>query len=492
MMRSSGILLPVSSLPSPCGIGSFGDAAYEFVDFLVAAGQKYWQMLPLGPTSYGDSPYQSFSTFAGNPYFIDLGRLVEGELLSKADTDILWGESAESVDYGLLYEKRYTVLRRAYENAKARPAHMNRLAAFSLENEAWLEDYALFMALKDHFSGHPWTEWPRALRLREPDALAAYRAELADPAGFYRFLQMLFFEQWDALRRYANERGVKIIGDLPIYVPLDSADVWAGPAEFQLDENRLPRAVAGVPPDYFTADGQLWGNPLYDWAHMRQSGYAWWMRRMAQAARLFDTVRIDHFRGLASYWAVPYGAANARGGEWIEGPGIHFVRALRETFPQLEIIAEDLGLMTPDVIALVHESGLPNMKVLQFAFDANEPSNYLPHAYERRCVCYTGTHDNTTVRGWYAAASAGDRALAQRYLGLSEAEGVNWGFIRGGMSSVADLFVAQMQDYLGLGDEARMNLPGTVGGNWQWRMQKGAYDGALAEKIAYLTRICGR
>ncbi|MDO4573062.1 MAG: 4-alpha-glucanotransferase, partial [Clostridia bacterium] len=418
--------------------------------------------------------------------------LVAEGLLEPGETARDWGGDPLRVDYGRLYENRFAVLRLAYERALLRPARMEGLQAFSLANGAWLEDYALFMALKDHYAGRPWTEWPRVLRLREPAALEAGRAQHAARAGFYRFIQMLFFEQWDALKRYAGSRGVKIIGDLPIYVPLDSADVWAAPEQFQLDDNRLPTAVAGVPPDYFSADGQLWGNPLYDWAHMRQNGYAWWMRRIMQASRLFDTLRIDHFRGLASYWAVPYGAKTARDGAWLEGPGLAFVRALKESFPALEIIAEDLGFMTPDVVELVRASGLPNMKVLQFAFDAGDANNNLPHAYERRCVCYTGTHDNATVLGWYAGASADDRRLAARYLGLSQTEGLHWGFIRGGMASVADLFVAQMQDYLGLGDEARMNLPGTVGGNWLWRMEPDVLRPALAERIAEYTRIFGR
>ena len=492
MERSSGILLHISSLPSPYGVGGFGAAAYGFVDFLTVAKQKYWQILPLGPTSFGDSPYQSFSTFAGNPYFIDLDRLAQAGLLRRDElppADI----GSRAVDYGALYENRYGVLRRAYAAARNDRGMRTRLESFAGENAAWLEDYALFMALKDNFSGRPWTQWPQELRLRQPQALKSCRRELGEDVNFYRFLQMLFYEQWDGLRGYANAHGVRIIGDLPIYVPLDSADVWAGAEEFQLDENRLPLAVAGVPPDYFTADGQLWGNPLYDWAAMAENGYSWWLRRMAQAARLFDTVRIDHFRGLASYWSVPFGAETARQGQWREGPGLDFVSRLRQAFPQLEIIAEDLGFLTPDVARLVQASGLPNMKVLQFAFDAGEDSNYLPHAYPRECVCYTGTHDNTTVLGWYEGAAQSDRCFARRYLALTAEEGINWGFLRGGMGSVADLFVAQMQDYLGLGDEARMNLPGSIGGgNWRWRMAPNEASPALAQRIAELTRTFGR
>jgi len=492
MQRSSGILLHISSLPSPYGIGSFGRAAYEWVDFLAAAGQSYWQVLPMGPTGYGDSPYQSFSTFAGNPYFIDLDTLIEAGLLLPADVTGNWGENPARVDFGLIYARRLGVLRRAYQNALLSEATRHRLTAFSQDNVNWLDDYALFMALKDAFGGRPWSEWPEPLRQRDPSALWAYRAAHQDDIGFHRFVQMLFFEQWFALKRYANERGIQIIGDLPIYVPLDSADVWAKTPLFDLDENRLPRAVAGVPPDYFSDDGQLWGNPLYNWARMQPDGYAWWMERLRQAARLFDALRIDHFRGLASYWAVPYGALTARKGVWLPGPGMDFIRALGRSFPKLPVIAEDLGLMGDDVVALVKESGFPNMKVLQFAFDTAEPSNHLPQYYEENCVCYTGTHDNSTVLGWYEKATPAEQALAAKSLDLRDDEGVSMGFIRAGMASVARLFVAQMQDYLNLGDEARMNLPGTLGGNWQWRMQQGAASPALAKTIADLTRAYKR
>lgn len=488
MKRSSGILLHISSLPSPYGIGSFGRAAYAWVDFLAAAGQRYWQVLPLGPTGYGDSPYQSFSAFAGNPYFIDLDMLIDAGLLLPRDVTRAWGADPARVDFGAIYEQRFAVLRRAYQNALHDGAYAGRLAAFSKENADWLEDYALFMALKDAFGGKPWHRWPEPLRQRQPEALTKYRAEHADRIGFHRFTQMLFFEQWHALKRYANERGIRIIGDSPIYVPLDSADVWADPALFDLDEALLPRAVAGVPPDYFSADGQLWGNPLYNWARMRADGYAWWMRRMKQAANLFDALRIDHFRALASYWAVPYGAATAREGTWLPGPGMDFIHTLRRTLPRLLIIAEDLGLMGEDVAALVRESGFPNMKVLQFAFDADESSSHLPQHYEENCVCYTGTHDNSTARGWYEQATVAEQAFAALCLDLRNDEGVSLGFVRGGMGSVAWLFIAQMQDYLNLGDAARMNLPGTVGGNWQWRMLPNAAGEALAETIAALTK----
>ena len=494
MKRSAGILLHISSLPSPYGIGTLGRQAYAFVERLAAANQRYWQVLPLGPTGYGDSPYQSFSAFAGNPYFIDLEALIDDGLLDAAAVgSIDWGNEPGRVSFERIYAARFGVLREAFARARQNDEMQAKIAGFSRDNADWLEDYALFMALKDAFGGAPWTDWPDALRLREEAALAAARERLADDAAFHRFTQYLFFTQWANLRAYARERGVSLIGDLPIYVPFDSADVWSAPEEFQLDEDRRPLFVAGVPPDYFTADGQLWGNPIYDWAHMRQTGYAWWLRRMGAAAALFDCVRIDHFRGLASYWRVAAYAETAREGEWIEGPGLDFVETIKDAFPTLEIIAEDLGYLTEDVRALLHASGFPGMKVLQFAFDAREPSDYLPHTYERRCVCYAGTHDNTTARAWFAEADPADAAMAVRYLGLSEEEGYVWGMLRGGMGAVADLFVAQMQDYLNLGAFARMNTPGSLGGgNWRWRLQIGEFDDALTERIGMMTRLYGR
>ena len=494
MKRSSGILLHISSLPSPYGIGTFGQEAYDFVDRLVRARQRYWQVLPLGPTSFGDSPYQSFSAFAGNPYFIDLDTLANEGLLDRSWLgSIDWGESARRVDYGKIYQQRFLVLRAAFERAKGSWERMQSLERFRAEHADWLNDYALFMALKDEQGGVPWSQWPGELRFREEGALWQARERLGESILFYAFLQQLFFEQWLRLRAYANERGIKIFGDLPIYVPFDSADVWSAPWEFQLNEERRPKCVAGVPPDYFTADGQLWGNPIYDWDSMRQSGYAWWLRRMRSAHALFDSVRIDHFRGLSSYWSVPADAETARGGAWFPGPGIAFVETLKAAFPDFEIVAEDLGYLTDEVRQLLADSGFPGMKVLQFAFDAREPSNYLPHTYDSHCVCYAGTHDNTTVDGWFHEAAESDIAFAIRYLGLSEEEGRVHGILRGGMGSVAQLFVAQMQDYLGLGSDCRMNTPGTLGGgNWKWRLLSGEFDEALIDSIAEMTRIYGR
>ena len=491
MDRASGILLPISALPSPYGIGTLGKAAYAFADFLHAAGQKYWQLLPLGPTSYGDSPYQSFSTFAGNPYFIDLDLLAEEGLLDKEDLAAAdWGNDPRYVDYGKIYEVRFDVLRRAF--LRGRERDREAVERFQAENP-WLKNYALYMAVKAHFGMKSWLEWPdEAIRVRAPEAVARYEKELAEDVAFYTYLQYLFFKQWGELREYIHSLGIRIIGDLPIYEAMDSADVWAEPEFFQLGEGNIPTEVSGVPPDYFSADGQLWGNPLYDYDRMRQDGFGWWIRRVEGASRLFDVIRIDHFRGLESYWAVPYGAETAREGRWRKGPGMDLVGVLTQWFHGLDIIAEDLGFLTPEVHQLLRDSGLPGMKVLEFAFDAREPSNYLPHTYERNCVCYVGTHDNETVMQWREQADRADVTFARKYLGLNEAEGFHWGMIRGGMSSVADTFVAQMQDYLGLGAEGRMNTPGTLGNNWRWRLLPGEASPALARKIRRYAHMYGR
>ena len=491
MDRASGILLPISALPSPYGIGTLGKAAYAFADFLHAAGQRYWQLLPLGPTSYGDSPYQSFSTFAGNPYFIDLDLLAEEGFLDKEDLAAAdWGNDPRYVDYGKIYEVRFDVLRRAF--LRGRERDREAVERFQAENP-WLKNYALYMAVKAHFGMKSWLEWPdEAIRVRAPEAVARYEKELAEDVAFYTYLQYLFFKQWGELREYIHSLGIRIIGDLPIYVAMDSADVWAEPEFFQLGEGNIPTEVSGVPPDYFSADGQLWGNPLYDYDKMRQDGFGWWIRRVEGASRLFDVIRIDHFRGLESYWAVPYGAETAREGRWRKGPGMDLVGVLTQWFHGLDIIAEDLGFLTPEVHQLLRDSGLPGMKVLEFAFDAREPSNYLPHTYERNCVCYVGTHDNETVMQWREQADRADVTFARKYLGLNEAEGFHWGMIRGGMSSVADTFVAQMQDYLGLGAEGRMNTPGTLGNNWRWRLLPGEASPALARKIRRYAHMYGR
>ncbi len=490
MDRSSGILLHISSLPSRYGIGTLGKEAYAFADFLHAAGQKYWQLLPLGPTSYGDSPYQSFSTFAGNPYFIDLDMLVEDDLLTAEDLVGLGSSEPRYVDYGVVYNQRFPVLKKAYHNGYARDEE--KVNAFAAENP-WLDNYALYMAVKQHFGMGSWLDWPdEDIRIRKPEAVAKYRAELAEDVNFFRYVQYLFYKQWNALRDYIHSLGIKVIGDLPIYVAMDSADVWAEPEFFQLGEDHTPTEVSGVPPDYFSADGQLWGNPLYDYDRMAADGFGWWIRRVEGAGKLFDVIRIDHFRGLESYWAVPYGEATAKNGRWRKGPGMALVGILTSWFHDLDIIAEDLGLMTPEVVQLLADSGLPGMKVLEFAFDPSEPSDYLPHRYTRNCVCYVGTHDNETVMQWRAQADPANVSYAEKYLGLNEAEGFNWGMIRGGMSSVADTFVVQMQDCLALGAEGRMNTPGVGSGNWQWRLLPGETSEELAEKLLTMTKMYGR
>ena len=492
MKRSCGILMPISSLPSPHGIGTLGAEARKFVDFLADAGQSWWQILPVGPTSYGDSPYQSFSAYAGNPYFVDLDLLCEDGLLTPAEVNsVNWGTDPAKVDYSAIYNSRFPLLHLAMERGWERDA--DKVAAFSEENASWLPDYALFMAVKRHFGMQSWTEWPdEDIRLRRPEAVARYQEELADDIRLFTYIQYLFFRQWEDLRSYAHEKGIGIIGDLPIYVAMDSADVWADPRAFQLDERNVPAEVAGVPPDYFTADGQLWGNPLYDWDAMKADGYTWWIRRIAGASRLYDILRIDHFRGLESYWAVPYGETTAKIGRWVKGPGMGLIGVLTEKFPNIQFIAEDLGYLTPEVRQLLEDSGLPGMKVLEFAFDSREAANYLPHTYPRHCVCYAGTHDNATLMGWKDEAAPADIAMARQYLGLNDEEGFHWGVLRGGQSSVADLFVAQMQDYLGLGSEARMNTPGILGGNWQWRMLSGQITDALTARIAGMARLYGR
>ena len=487
MERAAGILLSVSSLPSPYGIGTLGQAAYDFVDFLADAGQKYWQMLPVGPISYGDSPYQSFSAFAGNPYYIDLDMLIADGLLTADEVRAHhWGGDPGRVDYGAVYQGRFALLEKAFQRGWDRDRAA--VGRFLAANRGWLGDYALFMALKRHFAMTAWTQWPdRDIRLRRPEAVARWSGALRRDVEFFIYVQYLFQKQWDALKAYAAEKGVGTIGDLPIYVAMDSADVWASPKNFLLDEDNVPTSVAGVPPDAFTADGQLWGNPLYDWERMADDGFRWWEARMRRTLELFDVARLDHFRGLESYWAVPYGDPTAATGHWEPGPGAPFVDMLRERFPHSLIIAEDLGFITPEVRALLDRSGCPGMKVLEFAFDHREPSDNLPHFYKENCVCYAGTHDNSTLKGWLSDVDRRDLAFARRYLGLSDREGLSWGILRGGMGSVARLFVAQMQDYLELGDEARMNTPGIPDGNWQWRMLPGAASPALAKRLREFT-----
>ena len=484
--------MPVFSLPSPWGIGTLGQAARDFVDFLHRAGQSCWQVLPMGPTSYGDSPYQSFSSFAGNPYFIDLDDLAAEGLLEREEyADIPWSESPGRVDYAALHAHRFDVLRLAC--SRLQKTDLEAQARSFLEAEAdWLPDYALFMALKDRYGGKAWQEWPEPLRLRERKALAKARKELQEETDFWARVQYLFFRQWTALKQYAKERGISIIGDLPIYVAMDSADTWANPKQFQLEDGR-PVEVSGCPPDAFSEDGQLWGNPLFAWDSMKKDHYRWWMKRIDFQFRLYDTLRIDHFRGFEAYYAIPAADDTARNGRWRPGPGYGFFREMEKQLGARDIIAEDLGYLTEGVHELLRQTGFPGMKVLEFAFGAGmEDSSYQPHRYPAHCGAYAGTHDNDTVLGWLNTCSRGERNHAKRYMRLNRNEGWNWGVMRTLWASPAELAVVQMQDLLGLGSEGRINLPSTVGANWQWRASADALTEKLARKVRADMRLYQR
>lgn len=489
-MRESGILMHITSLPGPYGIGTMGKQAFAFVDFLKRAGQKYWQILPLTPTGYGDSPYQSCSTFAGNHYLIDLDTLIEEGLLLREEVEcIRWEDQEEKVNFGILYNNRLDVLRRAY--GRFQPGA--EFETFCQENSGWLPDFALFMALKEKYQGKPWYQWEDGLKYRNVDAVWQARQELKSEIRFYCFVQFIFFKQWKALRDYARANGISIIGDVPIYVPYDSSDVWSNPDLFQLDEQLNPIAVAGCPPDAFSEDGQLWGNPLYRWDLLEKEDYSWWINRLAAAGELYDVVRMDHFRGFEAYWSVPFGDATARNGQWMKGPGLPFIRKVQKSLPELRLIAEDLGFLTQEVLDLRDESDLPGMKVLGFAFDSREPSDYLPHTYTRNSVCYTGTHDNMTMRQWFETAGEDAVAYAKEYMRLNQEEGLVWGVIRTAVSSVSDLCVILMQDLLNLGAESRMNFPGTLtDANWTWRAKEGFTGNGLAERLYELMKLYGR
>lgn len=495
-MRECGVLLPVASLPSRYGIGAFSKEAYRFIDDLKAAGQGYWQILPMGPTGYGDSPYQSFSAFAGNPYFIDLETLTAEGLLTEQECAAAdFGSDPRAINYEAIYRNRFPVLRKAYERWKERllaqgKSPARQFAALLQETK----EYCFYAAVKRHFGEKSWDQWDEDIKLRRPEAVKRYQKLLADEIGFYEFQQLMFERQWKALKKYAHRRGVRIIGDIPIYVALDGADSWCHPELFQFDEQCRPTAVAGCPPDAFAATGQLWGNPLYRWDYHKKTGYAWWMRRMEYCFRLYDVVRVDHFRGFDEYYAIPFGHRTAEHGRWRKGPGISIFKKMKETFGEPNIIAEDLGFLTPSVLKLVKDTGFPGMKVLEFAFSAGEKSSYLPYCYPQNCVVYTGTHDNDTVRGWYESLSDEDKTYVADYIGAGKlSKGtLHWQVVRLALASVADLAVIPLQDYLGLGSEARINTPSTLGGNWAWRMKDGELTPAVIRKCREMNELYGR
>lgn len=491
MKRSSGILMHISSLPGKLGIGSMGKESYKFIDFLKAAGQTYWQILPLGHTSYGDSPYQCFSAFAGNPHFIDLDLLKDEGLLREDDyNNINFGEEEDKIDYGIIFFERQKVLKIAFNNFTKLIS--NEFEIFKEENRFWLEDYSLYMAVKVNFKLKPWKKWDEYIRTRQPLAIEKYKFILSNEIEYWNFIQYKFFEQWGKLKSYANKNNISIIGDVPIYVAEDGSDIWSMPKMFKMDENMIPKVVAGCPPDSFSETGQLWGNPIYDWDEMEKDDYSWWKLRIKESFKLYDVVRIDHFRGFESYWEIPYGDETAENGKWAKGPGVSLINAIKNELGDLNIIAEDLGFLSEDFFKFKDEAGYPGMKILQFAF-SGEDSGYLPHNYEINCVAYTGTHDNDTVRGWIEkTGSNSEIENAKKYLSLTSEEGYSFGFIRGIWSSVSYLAISPMQDFLNLGNEARINLPSTVSGNWKWRVKKDELSMELANKIYKLTKRYGR
>lgn len=492
-MRASGILLPVFSLPGKYGIGGFTKEAYAFVDFLKEAGQSYWQILPLGPTGYGDSPYQSFSTFAGNPYFIDVEEFIKEGFLSEEECEAYSAETGTGVDYEKLYFKRLPLLRLAYERSNI--DSLAEFIEFKKENAYWLEDYALFMAIKAHFEGKAWSEWDKEIRVRSLDALNSYKETCADEMNFYRFLQFYFAKQWLSLKEYANKQGIKIVGDIPIYVAFDSSDAWANPELFDLNEENIPNKVAGCPPDPFAVTGQLWGNPLYRWDYHKSTGYDWWLRRISYCFTLYDVVRIDHFRGFDEFYTIPYEDKTAEFGTWAPGPGFDLFETINKRLGDKEVIAEDLGFLTDSVRDLVKKTGYPGMKILQFAFGSGNENEYLPFQYGANSVVYTGTHDNETTRGWYQRISREEehtRKHFDEYTGNQDESTAAMSMIRLAMASTCDTCIIPMQDYLNLDNEGRINTPSTLGNNWDWRMQKDALSQDLAKNIAKLTELFAR
>ena len=492
--RSSGIILHITSLPGDHGIGSLGEEAKEFVKFLVKSGQRLWQILPLGPTGYGDSPYQCFSASAGNPLLIDIDRLIQRKLISKSD---LPKENFDEsrVDYGKVINYKYSIFRKAYENFKNREDFLkDSYKIFCKDNGWWLDDFALFMALKSHFGGKPWLEWEHDIKFRKDDAIRHYKEKLKDEIEFHKFLQFIFFDDWFEIKSFANRNGVEIIGDIPIFVAMDSADTWSNTDIFLFDENLNPIDVAGVPPDYFSPTGQLWGNPLYDWDKLRKTKYRWWVKRVEVSLKMYDYIRIDHFRGFAGYWAVPYGSPNAINGEWRKAYGDELFATIQEEIgANIKIIAEDLGVITEDVVELRDKYKFPGMKVLQFAFSNWADNEYLPHNYDRNCVVYTGTHDNDTTVGWFSKLSDSDKEYVLKYCGLNNSKETNWGLIKLAISSSAIFSIIPMQDVLGLGSEARMNTPGVAYGNWSWRMKKDKKTlNKVSERLYDLVKLYSR
>jgi len=489
--RASGVLMHISSLPGNTGIGTLGQNAYNFVDLLHRAGQTYWQMLPICPTSYGDSPYQSFSTFAGNPYFIDFEKLEADGLITREDySNVNWGDNRNYIDYGRLYFERHKVFAKIQENfEKNIPADFDK---YCEDNSFWLEDYALFMAIKDAHDGNSFSTWEEDIRTRKAAAVKKWAKKCEKRVQYYKMLQYLFFKQWYELKKYANDNGIKIIGDIPIYVAADSSDVWTSPKQFALDENLVPIEVAGCPPDAFSADGQLWGNPVYNWEYMKKNNYSWWKKRISECLKIYDVIRIDHFRGFDEYYCIPFGSENAKTGQWRKGPGAELFASIKKEFGDINIIAEDLGFLTETVKQMLVDVGFPGMKILQFAFDSREESDYIPHRYGHNSVVYTGTHDNDTILGWTKSAAPSDVEFARKYLRANNDDELRQEMMISALGCVANTCIICMQDLLAMDGAARMNVPSTVGNNWKWRASPEQLDDKAFEFLAYYSKLYGR
>lgn len=490
--RGAGILMPISALPSTYGIGTLGEEGYIFVDFLKRIGCSYWQVLPVGPTSYGDSPYQSFSAFAGNPYFIDLDYLFKEKLLMKEEVNGLnWSETSDCIDYAGIYEKRFKVLKMAFQRSKHEAT--KEFKKFCDDNSYWLDDYSFYMAVKCHFDNKEWSHWDDDIRYRKPEAIEKYTKLLNEEIRFWKFCQFKFRKQWDKLKAYANKNGIQIVGDIPLYVSADSSDVWVHGDLFELDERKNPINVAGVPPDAFSASGQRWGNPLYRWDVMEENDFSWWRERMKMSAKLYDVIRIDHFIGVVNFYSIPSSCPTAMEGEWREGPGKKLTDVIQESIGDAKIIAEDLGIVTPNVRALIEETGYPGMKILEFGLEGPGNHEYLPHNYKKtNLIAYTGTHDNETLVGFLYNKTDKELEFACRYFNVSAREDLPYAIIRVLYSSIADVVIVQMQDLLKLDNSARMNFPSTIGGNWQWRMKKEQYKELDEKKLAEYADLFAR